>query len=181
MSWGERGGAADFDRRSWFEREIVVHEPRLLGYMRRYLKAPPDLADGIQETYVRLLSLSDGELARIRSPHAFLFTAARNVAFEWARKRRLATSDPDAQQDALDVLDESPSPDEEVSTHQQLGLLAQAIASLPSRCQQVLTLRRLHGMPQKEIAQRLGIAEGTVEKHAANGVRQCAQYIAARS
>ncbi len=46
---------------------------------------------------------------------------------------------------------------------------------LPDRCREVMTLRKLYGVPQKEIAARLGIAESTVEKHVATGVRLCAQ------
>jgi RNA polymerase sigma-70 factor (ECF subfamily) len=32
-------------------------------------------------------------------------------------------------------------------------------------------LRRVEGLPQKEVARRLSISEKTVEKHMANGVR----------
>jgi RNA polymerase sigma-70 factor (ECF subfamily) len=35
-------------------------------------------------------------------------------------------------------------------------------------------LRKIHGLPQKEIAARLGIAEHTVEKHISYGIRLCA-------
>jgi len=167
----------DFDRQRWFAQQILVHEVRLRGYLRRFLKAPADVADGVQETYARLLSLPDRELSEIRFPHAFLFTAARNVALEWTRRARMIFWDPMAETHASSVLDDSPSAYEELSAREELDLLARAIASLPERCRQVLTLRKLYGLSQKEIAARLGISENTVEKHAANGVRLCAAYM----
>jgi RNA polymerase sigma factor (sigma-70 family) len=166
-----------FDRQTWFAQQILVHEARLRSYLRRFLKAHCDVADGIQETYARLLSLPDGALVGIRHPDAFLFAAARNVALEWVRRERMIFRDPMAESGAASVLDERPSAYEQLSTRQELNLLARAVASLPERCRQVLTLRKLYGLSQKEIAARLGISENTVEKHTANGVRLCADYL----
>lgn len=169
----------EFDRQVWFAQHILVHEARLRGYLRRFLRAPSDVADGIQETYARLLSLPDHELHAIRSPHAFLFTAARNLAFEWSRRERLNFREFLPETGVTCVLDEAPSACEQLGVRQELELLGKAIASLPERCREVLILRKLYGVPQKEIAARLGITENTVEKHAANGVRFCAAYLGA--
>lgn len=166
-----------FDRQTWFAQQILVHERQLRTYLRRFLKARSDVADGIQETYARLLGLPDEALADIHHPHAFLFAAARNVALEWIRRERVIFRDTMAEIDAAHVLDQVPSAYEQLSARQELNLLASAIASLPERCRQVLTLRKLYGLPQKEIASRLRISENTVEKHTANGVRLCADYL----
>jgi RNA polymerase sigma factor (sigma-70 family) len=172
----------EFDRGEWFMRQILVHEAQLRGYLRRFLKSRSDVADGIQETYARLLALSDETLEAIRLPHAFLFTTARNVALEWRRRERMIYRDLMAQSASSSVLDDGPSAYEQLRAHEELALLARAIAALPQRCREVLTLRKLYGLPQREIAARLGISENTVEKHAANGVRLCALYLeAARS
>lgn len=172
-------GMVEFDRQAWFAQQILVHEARLRSYLRRFLKAPSDVADGIQETYARLLSLPDHELIAIRSPHAFLFTAARNLALEWGRRERLNFREFLPENGASCVLDESPSAYEQLGVRQELELLGRAIARLPARCREVLILRKLYGLPQKEIAARLGITENTVEKHAANGVRLCAAFLGA--
>ena len=47
---------------------------------------------------------------------------------------------------------------------------------LPDRCREVVWLRRVEELPQKEVAARLGINEKTVEKHVAKGVRLIAEY-----
>jgi len=168
-----------FDRQAWFAQQILVHEGRLRTYLRRFFRAPSDVADGIQETYARLLSLPDHELNAIRSPHAFLFTAARNLALEWSRRERLNFREFLPETGTTCVLDESPSAYEQLGVRQELELLGRAIARLPARCREVLILRKLYGLSQKEIAARLGITENTVEKHAANGVRLCADYLGA--
>jgi len=173
------GDMVGYDRREWFARQILVHEAQLRGYLKRFLKSRSDVADGIQETYARLLALSDATLLSIRHPHAFLFTAARNVALEWKRRERLIYRDLMAEPSCSGVLDDGPSAYEELHAQQELELLARAVAALPQRCRQVLTLRKLYGLSQKEIAARLGISENTVEKQTANGVRLCASYIEA--
>lgn len=172
-------GMVEFDRREWFARQILVHEAQLRGYLRRLLKSRSDISDGIQETYARLLGLSDETLAAIRHPQAFLFTAARNVVLEWKRRERLVCRHPMAESVSSSVLDSGPSAYDELRVREELALLARAIAALPERCRQVLTLRKLYGLPQKEIAARLGISENTVEKQTANGVRLCGSYIEA--
>jgi RNA polymerase sigma factor (sigma-70 family) len=169
----------EFDRREWFARQILVHEARLRGYLGRFLKSRCDVADGVQETYARLLGLPDPALASIRHPRAFLFTAARNVALEWRRRERWICGEGMAELAWPGVLQEEPSAYEELRAHEDLVLLARAIAALPKRCRQVLTLRKLNGLSQKEIARRLGISENTVEKQTANGVRLCAGYFEA--
>jgi RNA polymerase sigma-70 factor (ECF subfamily) len=58
----------------------------------------------------------------------------------------------------------------------ELELLTQAIQSLPDRCREVLTLRKIEGLSQREIAARMGISEHTVEAQVANGMRRCAQF-----
>jgi len=50
-----------------------------------------------------------------------------------------------------------------------LHRLAGMIARLPGRIREVFTLRRVYGLSQREVAEKMGIAESTVEKHMARG------------
>jgi RNA polymerase sigma-70 factor (ECF subfamily) len=67
---------------------------------------------------------------------------------------------------------------ETVARSEEIEILTEAIQSLPERCRQVLTLRKIYGLSQKEIAAQLGIAEHTVEAQTAIGVRKCAAFFA---
>lgn len=168
------------DLNAWMAREILVHEKMLRGYLARFSKNPSDIDDGIQETYARLLALSESSFAAVRNWHSFLITSARNVMVDRIRKNRVVSLDAVAEMGTFEVLDPQPPADEALNARQELGLLAEAIAELPTRCREVLTLRKLYGLSQREIASRLGIAESTVEKHVAYGVRLCADRLFAQ-
>jgi len=165
---------------AWLAKEILVHERALRGYLRRFFKSVVDVDDVVQETYARLLGLKPSAWAAVRNWHAFLFTTARNVALDRIRRSRVVSLDALAEMGSVDVLDQTPSVDEALNARQELALLLETIATLPDRCRETLTLRKLYGMSQREIARRLAISESTVEKHVAYGVRLCAERMFAQ-
>jgi RNA polymerase sigma-70 factor (ECF subfamily) len=168
------------ERNAWLAKEILVHERALRGYLSRFFKNVADIEDVVQETYARLLSLNGSASAAVRNWHAFLFTSARNVALDRIRRARVVSLDALAEMGGADVLDQTPSADDALNARQELALLLETIASLPDRCREALTLRKLYGLSQREIAQRLAITESTVEKHVAYGVRLCADRMFAK-
>ena len=168
------------ERNAWLAKEILVHERALRGYLGRFFKNVADIEDVVQETYARLLSLTDSASDAVRNWHAYLFTTARNAALDRIRRSRVVSLDALAEMGSADVLDQTPSADEALNARQELALLLETIASLPARCREALTLRKLYGLSQREIAQRLAITESTVEKHVAYGVRLCAERMFAK-
>jgi RNA polymerase sigma factor (sigma-70 family) len=160
---------------AWFAKEVLVHEPALRGYLNRFFKNVADVEDVVQETYARLLSMSSSTMAVVRNWHAFLFTSARNVALDRIRRARVVSLDALVEMGSMDVLDHMPPADDALGARQELALLLDTVATLPNRCREALTLRKLYGLSQRDIAQRLGITESTVEKLVAYGVRLCAE------
>ena len=165
---------------AWLAKEILVHERALRGYLARFFKNESDVDDVVQETYARLLGLNEAASRAVRNWHAFLFTSARNVALDRLRKNRVVSLDAMAEIETLNVADQQPSADDALNARQELALLAETIAGLPERCREVLTLRKLYGLSQRAIAERLSISESTVEKHVAYGVRLCADRMFAQ-
>ena len=78
--------------------------------------------------------------------------------------------------DTSGVLDSGVAIPESVAHAEDLQLLIHAIQSLPDRCRQIMTLRKIYGLSQKEVATRLDISEHTVEAQGAIGLRKCIEY-----
>jgi len=162
----------------WFAEEVQPHESELRAYLRSKFSRHLDVDDLIQETYARLLQAR--EQGVLRSPKAYLFTAARNAALDFFRRRKVVAIDGMAELEFLPVFEDRPGVAEAVCHDQELQLLGEAIQALPERCRQVLTFRKLHSLSHREIAQKLGIAENTVNAQVAIGVLRLRDYLRAR-
>jgi RNA polymerase sigma factor (sigma-70 family) len=166
------------DSTRWFAEEVQPHEAPLRSYLRRSLPSLADVDDLVQDCYARILKAH--ALGEVRKPRPLLFAIARNAVHDFFLRRGRADLIPITEIDALPVLEGEPGVVESVCHQQELALLAEAIQSLPERCREVILLRKIQGLPQKEIAALLGISENTVEVLAVKGTRRCAEYLRAR-
>jgi RNA polymerase sigma factor (sigma-70 family) len=149
--------------------QILPHEADVRAWLLRSGSFAPDVDDVIQETYCRLAALES--VAHIASGRAYFFRTARNVVIEKIRRARIVRIDCVTEIDALNVVDEEPSPERVVASRRELGRVQQLIEGLPERCRQIFTLRRIHGLSQRETATRLGVTENVVEMQSARGLR----------
>jgi RNA polymerase sigma-70 factor (ECF subfamily) len=162
----------------WFAEEVQPHERSLRAYLKAAAPATADPDDLLQETYLRLLHARENGVP-IRCAKALLYAIARNAVRDAVRQKLTNREIPGTEIDALPVLDNADVVDL-VSRRQEQVLLAEAIGALPTRCREVLLLRKIHGLSQKEIAAQLGISENTVESLVARGVRRCADHLRKR-
>ena len=58
-----------------------------------------------------------------------------------------------------------------VIAREQLGLIEALLEALPERCRTIFTWKRMEGMPQREIARRLGVSENVVENDVQKALR----------
>lgn|ERR1700683_2661662 len=159
----------------WFTREILPHEAALVRYLTRRWPNRDDVYDLRQEAYVRVYEAAGK--SRPTSPKSFLFTTARNLMADRVRRERVVSIEAWADLDALNVLVDELTPERHESALQQLRRLAEAFKDLPPKCREVVWMRRVDGVSQKEVASRLKVTEGTVEKHVARGVRILADFL----
>lgn len=168
----------DYEQERWFKTEIQPHEAALRSWLRGQFPSIVDMDDLVQDAYLRVVQIRLESPEKIYAAKAFLFTVARNLALDQLRQRQVVRFD------ALSELDETAMPDDlpgvvdTVGRRQELQLLTEAVQSLPERCRQVVTMRKIYGLPQKEIARQLGISEHTVEAQVGLGVKRCAEYLA---
>ena len=163
----------------WFAEEVQPHESSLRRYLRGVFPSLPDIDDLVQESYVRLIRARESGPG-VGYAKAFLFTTARNAALDLFRRRRVVAIDGVANLAALAGAEDRPDAAEALNKQQELEMLSAAVRGLPERCRQVLTLRLLYGMAQKEIAAELRISEHTVKAQLAKGMRRCADYFEER-
>jgi RNA polymerase sigma-70 factor (ECF subfamily) len=162
---------------NWFVREVLPHEAALLRYLARVWPDASEIQDIRHDAYVRILE--SAHRLRPTAPKALLFSIARNLIIDRARRSRIVPIDLLGDLDSLNVLVDEVTPERRASIRQQLVRVTAAVNRLPTRCREVLWLRRVEGCSQKEIAAKLGVSEGTVEKHMMHAARLLADLLRA--
>ena len=158
----------------WFATEVLPHEAALRAWLRVHFPSVADADDLVQEAYARLMQAhATGPIA---CPRALLFVTARNLALNQLRHQRVERPEGAEEIDALAVADERAGAPEALAQAEDFQVLIRAIQSLPERCRQIVTLRKIYGLSQREVAARLGIAEHTVEAQGSIGLRKCIEY-----
>ena len=158
----------------WFADEILVHEEALLHFLARAWPQRDEVHDLRQEIYVRVYEAAGKALPT--QPKAFLFATARHLLTDRIRRGKVVSIEPVGDFERLLVLVDDVSPERWCGGRQVLKRLSDAFDRLPDRCREVVWLRRVEHLSQREVAQRLGISEKTVEKHIAKGMRLLAGH-----
>ncbi|HWG69966.1 MAG TPA: RNA polymerase sigma factor [Steroidobacteraceae bacterium] len=155
---------------------FLQHQSSLKRFIARFVSRPQDVEDVTQEAYLRAFDAErSGE--HVRSPKAFLFRIAKNVALnELARKSRLLT-DYIEDSTSRDVIQEDISAEDRVMGDEKLTMFCRAVVTLPVQCRRAFLLRKVHGLSHREISDRLDISVSTVEKHVASGLLRCSTYM----
>jgi RNA polymerase sigma factor (sigma-70 family) len=145
--------------------------------LTRRLGSADFASDVLQETYLRLEGMN--EIGPVRSPKAYLFRIALNIAIDRQRaeSRRLTADEVDC---LLDIPDDRPDAARVIEDRSEIDLLRRAIAELPERRRRVLIFSRIEGLPNREIAKRLGVTVRTVETDLKQAVEHCAQRLQRR-
>jgi RNA polymerase sigma factor (sigma-70 family) len=166
--------SAEFD--DWFVREVLVHERALTQYLQHCWARRDEVNDLRQEVYARIYEAAARN--RPTAPRAFLFATARHLMTDRLRRGRVVSIEPvgDFEPSNVYLVDEV-SPERWFGTRQVLRRLVQALERLPDRCREVVWLRRVEELSQKEVAARMGVSEKTVEKQLAKGMRLIAGYL----
>lgn len=154
---------------AWVAGKVMPHEADVRAWLARSRMPQEDVDDVIQEAYCRLSALRDFE--RIDRPDAYFFSIARNLMTSQMRRSRIVQIEAVAEIEALSPYDDRPSPEQEAGGRIELARVRALVAALPDRCRRIFEMRKIEGLPQREIASRMGITESMVENEGAKGIR----------
>jgi RNA polymerase sigma-70 factor (ECF subfamily) len=154
---------------TWVGSNIVPHEADLRARLRQMAVPEQEISDIVQDTYLKISNLDS--IAHIQNCRGYFFTAARTVLLDRIRRERIVRIDSMTEIEALTLADDQPGPERRASGRQELERVRRLIDALPDRCREIFEMRRIQGVPQREISQRLGIPEHTVEAQAKRGLK----------
>lgn len=162
----------------WFIQDVLPLEPLLTRFLKRNWRNDAEIPDLRQETYMRVYDAARRELPLQIRP--FLLQVARNLVIDRLRSQSVVSLETMADFDWQNVLDDKPLSEAYVSARQELRLLQTALDDLPPRCRQVVAMRKIQGLSQKEVAEQMGVTVDTVENHVAKGMRLLADAMSRR-
>lgn len=147
-----------------------AHGSWLQTWLARRTRCHHRAADLAQDTFCRLLE--SPAIASIREPRSYLATVARRLLIDDIRRRDIERAVNEAvalRQSDIDSI----SPDRIAEAVGLLDAVVRILDGLPAETRRAFLLRRIDGLEQQEIAQRLGISLSTVKRHIAAAYARC--------
>lgn len=154
---------------------ITRYYQEILNFCRGKVKDQDTAADLAQESFARILLMQQSGQV-IREPRALLRKIALHLKIDMDRRANIRKHD-----DIDDLHDaDMPTqptylqPEEAYAASQMAKTYVQAIEALPSRCREAFTLYVVDDLPNKEIAERMGISLSMVNQYISRGKLACA-------
>ena len=157
------------DRTQWIAAMILPLESQIRSWLRRIAPRGLEVDDVIQEAYAILWKLRD--VSHIRNPRTYFYQVVKRLVSEHVRKESLGVAGVPLDVESLSWLEKGFTPERILSGRQELDRLYRAITRLAEPARTIFIMRKIENLPQKIIAERLGVSEHTVENHVARGLR----------
>lgn len=155
-------------RAQWLAVNIVPHERAIRSWLAKRTH-DLDIDDIVQEMYARLAALDDAE--KIINPRQYASRTAISIALNLVRHARVVPMIAIGEFEGLELASLEPSAEKIVSSREELRQLENTLAELPDACRTAFLLRRVEGLSQKEVAEKLGVSIKAVEKYMARSIR----------
>jgi RNA polymerase sigma-70 factor (ECF subfamily) len=146
----------------------------LKAQLARRLGSDDRAGDALQETWLRLEAASQIEV--VQNPRPYLLRIAYNIAL----KRRLSeqrTVTVDDARTALNLVDETPDPEQIAEARSELKALDRALNGISERQRKILLASRVNGMSLDEIGRRHGISQRMVMFELKSALLHCSDIL----
>ena len=141
---------------------LTLHYDALVEYIRLRFNGKHFARDLVHDVCIQILEKPPKE--KVALPLAFLRKVSFNRAVDRIRAERtrsLYVQTHMSPEEGMDSWDGARA----VEFEQHVRALLAIIEALPARQRQIFLLHRIHGMPQREIADELGISLNMVNQH----------------
>jgi RNA polymerase sigma factor (sigma-70 family) len=136
---------------------------RLQRFFAGYRLDVEDSDDLTQEVFLRFIQAL--RCCEIRDPDAFVFTLARNLVRDRARRLQTRCTKVSISLQEVDLVCGLPQPDEVLEQEERLREAEHALAALRPKTREAFLLRRVQGYEYPDIAALLGVSVSMIEKH----------------
>ena len=151
--------AGDLDA---YDRLVGRYQDRVYQVAYRITGNHEDAWDAAQETFFRFLRHRK-DWPRIRDRRAWLARTVWRVAIDWKRRAPEIAFD-EAARAVSELREAGAGPEEIAASREMTALLEQLINALPRDLRDALVLSTVEELPSPEIAEVLGIPEGSVRE-----------------
>lgn len=157
------GNDATEQRNLFVQRIFTQYHEALFRFLRARLGNETEASDVAQDAYVRLCRQRDLERLRGRE-RSYLFTIASNLLKD-RHRRRTSSAETIVFEEAIrpDFAEEE-TPQSRLEDKQKVAGVKRAVLTMDPKLRQIFLMRRVRQTPYREIANRLGVSERTVER-----------------
>lgn len=169
------------DDAAW-ERIVTMYAKRIYNLSYRYTGRREDAEDLTQEIMIRVYQNLDTFRSDAGSFQNWILRVGRNLIIDHYRQtRRYQPAAGSEEMDGMHLEDDKlPNPQQMVEMDEAARFLWNGLNSLSPELKEALVLRDLEGLAYREIADTLGIPEGTVKSRINRGRVELARILSKR-
>lgn len=145
---------------------VARHSARLYGLARRMLGNEADAEDVVQETFLKLWTHAARWHPGAAKIETWLYRVTLNACYDRLRRKRTAPLD-----EALELPDAAPGPDQGLDAPALASAVAAALDELPERQRAAILLCHYDGCSNIAAAEILGLSVEAIESLLARGRR----------
>lgn len=165
-----------------FRSLYLATAPKLYGLLLRILRKEDGAEDALQDVFVSIWQKAGSYAPRRGTPLAWLLSIARHRALDLLRRRRPESSLEDTGGWEQAALTERTAlqPERQHEIMEMFATVEQYLGELPPDQRRALLLAYFQGVPYQELAERLGVPEGTVKTWVRRGLLTLRARLAGR-